>query len=115
MSDLRIERTSDGAVEVIALAGEFVGAEVKAFERHIDELVAAKRTRIVLDVSGLHWMDSASLACLIRTQARLQPLGGEQVLAGPGALVTKTIRTLGMDRLFRTFPDIEEARQYLAG
>ena len=70
---------------------------------------------VLMRRASLHWIDSASLSCLIRTQTRLQPLGGEQVLAAPGALVTKTFKTLGMDRIFRTFPDVEQARRYLDG
>ncbi|MHC4958678.1 MAG: STAS domain-containing protein [Planctomycetota bacterium] len=115
MRDLTITRRSDGGIEVLALAGEFSGSAVSEFERHVDQLVAEYRTRIVLDCAALHWIDSASLSCLIRTQTRLQPLGGEQVLAAPGALVTKTFKTLGMDRIFRTFPDVEQARRYLDG
>jgi anti-anti-sigma factor len=112
---MRIERKSDGEIEVIALSGEFDATEVRRVEKQIDELIDDYRTRIVLDVSDLRWIDSSALGCLIRTQTRLRPLGGEQVIASPEGLVKSTIKTVGIERMMRIFPDAAEACRYLDG
>ncbi|MHC4958677.1 MAG: STAS domain-containing protein [Planctomycetota bacterium] len=112
---MRIERKSDGDIEVLTLTGEFDATEVPNIEKEIDALVDDYRTRIVMDFSNLRWIDSSALGCLIRTQTRLRPLGGEQVLASPEGLVKTTIKTVGIDRMMRIFPDANEARRYLDG
>ncbi|MHC4938999.1 MAG: STAS domain-containing protein [Planctomycetota bacterium] len=111
---MRIQKTAETALDVLALSGEFDQRSASKFDDQVDELIDHFRTRIVVDLSGLRFMDSTGLTRLIHTQRRLQPLGGEEVVAAPPGVVQTTIKTAGIDRTVKVFPDVEEARRYFA-
>jgi len=109
---MRIEKTSNGGVDVLAISGEFDCRTAGRFDREIESLVERFHKRIVLDLSRVDFMDSAALTRLIHTQRRLRPLEGEMVIAGPAPAIQSTIKTAGVDRLIRVFPDVDEGRRY---
>ncbi|MHC4956665.1 MAG: anti-sigma factor antagonist [Planctomycetota bacterium] len=111
---MRIKHKAIGDVDVLALSGEFDSGCARQFDAALEKLIGEYRTRIVIDLSGLSYMDSSGLTRLIHAHARLRPLGGEHVLAGPSSVVLTTIKTAGLDRLLRIFPDADEAQKYFA-
>lgn len=111
---MRIERKRSGNIDVLEISGDFDFRCTEWFEREVESLVESSRTRIVVDLSGVRFMDSAALTRLIHMQRRLRALGGEQVIVGPPRSVQTTIRTAGVDRLIRIFPDVDEGRRHFA-
>lgn len=101
-------------MDVLALSGEFDQSSAHKFDEEVDALIGDYRTRIVVDLSQLRFMDSAGLTRLLHTQRRLRPLGGEQVVAAPPGVVKTAIKTAGIDQTVRVFPDVDEACKYFS-
>lgn len=69
-SPLRIECRRDGEAVVVTLGGELDLASAPELERELREAEAANPARVVIDLSGLGFMDSTGLQALLRTRER---------------------------------------------
>jgi len=109
---MRIDRSIRGEVDVLALTGDFDHRTVAKFDREVCPLIDDFRTRLVFDLSRVEFLDSAGLTRLIDTYRKLKPLGGESVIAGPTRFAQVTIRTAGVHKLIRVYPDADEAERH---
>ncbi|MHC4549006.1 MAG: STAS domain-containing protein [Planctomycetota bacterium] len=97
---MKVTRTEEGGIAILRLEGEFDSFETELVRQHFEACVEAGRHRVVLDLSGLTFANSTTIAYLITAQKQAQKLGGKVVLAQPGEFILKTLRTLGLDQLF---------------
>jgi anti-anti-sigma factor len=67
---LRISSRREGDAIVIALGGELDLASAPELERELREAEAGNPARVVIDLSGLGFMDSTGLQALLRTRER---------------------------------------------
>jgi anti-sigma B factor antagonist len=70
MGDLEIDTHKDGGVVQLALTGEFDLAALPAFEDHIAAVEKEAPVAIVIDLTGLRFMDSSGLRALITADDR---------------------------------------------
>lgn len=95
-------RHEDGAV-VLSLRGELDLTSVPQFERELREIEAGSPGRLVIDLSGLDFMDSTGLRALL--QARERAKGNQHELAlrrGPRQVqrvleLTKTLEVFNFE------------------
>lgn len=76
---LRIDSRREGDQIVVLLNGELDLASAPDLERELREAEAENPTRVVIDLSGLGFMDSTGLQALLRTRERAS--GGTYELA----------------------------------
>jgi anti-anti-sigma factor len=100
-------------VTVLALTGAIDASTLPAAAAEIDALVRGGSTRLVLNLQGVEFAGGAALEYVTGLRARLRAQGGDLVLSEPGRL-GGTIRALGLDQLFRVFPDDEAAVEHFA-
>ena len=87
MSHLTIETRSDEGVEHLVLIGEFDLASVPAFEDRIATAEAGSPAAIVVDLSGLEFMDSSGLHVVLNARALCERSGyGFQTVGGTPAV-----------------------------
>ena len=67
---LRIDSRREGDAVVVALNGELDLASAPELERELREAEAANPARVIIDLSGLGFMDSTGLQALLRTRER---------------------------------------------
>ena len=113
--DLKIEskRTDDG-VAVITVAGEL---DLYTAPRLKENLLAALEDdvlKIVVDMSGVHFIDSAALGVLIGGVKRLKPKGGRLVLVSVDENVNWIFQITGLNSVFDIFSSREDALKNLA-
>jgi anti-sigma B factor antagonist len=70
VADLTIETRVEGEVALIALTGEFDLAAVQEFEEGLSQLEAAAPSVVVVDLTGLNFMDSSGLRALVMADQR---------------------------------------------
>ncbi len=80
---------SDGARTIIASQGELDISTCELLQTRIDEAIAARARSLVLDLSGLTFVDSSGLHCLLSTSSRARRDGIELEIVPPGAGVMR--------------------------
>ena len=94
--DYRLEVDRTGETAVATLAGELDMAATFRLEPELERLTrGAGVDTLVLDVSGVEFMDSAALGLLIQTQQRLQGEGIRFLLANPPAGIRRILDVTG--------------------
>jgi anti-sigma B factor antagonist len=99
VAELRLSSERHGGDLVVAAAGEL---DIITSRQLDDELTRARRQhhRIVLDLTGVEFMDTSSLAVIVGHWKWLQAAGGMLMLAGARYRYTKTLWITGLaDRL----------------
>lgn len=96
---------------VIEIKGKFLGSvEGPAFKQKIDELKAADKKYVVVDLSKADFMDSTGIGVLIAGLTSMRKVGGDIRLAAIEKRIKAVIlmtRLLG--QVFTDYPTVEEA------
>ena len=77
---LEITRSSDGTDIVLALAGELDLASAPALEQALEDFGDSIPHRLLIDLSGVGFMDSTGLRALLLARQRTEAAGRELVL-----------------------------------
>jgi anti-sigma B factor antagonist len=98
--DIVIERQDQGKCAVLALRGEL---DVNGGPRLRDALVDAigeGGRRVVVDLEGVDFIDSAGLGVLVGGLKRARTRDGDLVLVATGVSVRKVLEITGLTRVF---------------
>ena len=99
--ELRLERRDGGGVAVLALYGELdlngAPALRSALAEAIDE---SPGRRVVVDLEGIDFIDSAGLGVLAGGLDRARAEDGDLVLVATGRNVLKVLELTGLTRVF---------------
>jgi anti-sigma B factor antagonist len=106
---MKITRETRGSVAVLRIEGEYDSLDVETFEGALASLAGAGTSRVVLDLSGLTFINSTALGTIIRGQERMAQAGGDLVCAALSKFTERTFRLLGMDQRVRSFATEREA------
>jgi anti-sigma B factor antagonist len=111
-SPLAIDVTPARFGAVVSIAGELDIATVPRVSAALQDEPAAGAEALVVDLSGVTFMDSTGLAALMTLQRALDARGGRLVIAcpeGPARLVFDVAGVTGQLALYRTREDAEAA------
>ena len=75
----------------------------------LDEEVAQHPRTLIIDLSGLRFMDSSALHAILRANRALDRQGGVVALVSPQEAVAKMLRLTTADRLIPVFDSVAEA------
>jgi anti-sigma B factor antagonist len=87
--------------------GELDAFTVSQFRQALAEL--ASSPRLLIDLAGVPFVDSAGLGALIGGIRRVRELGGDVAVACPRPTLTRLLHTTGFDRIVTVAPSVEEA------
>jgi len=102
-----IERT-DGYV-VVSLAGELDLYNASTVRETLLECCAERPDRLIVDLSGVKFIDSTALGVLIEARTRLENKRSF-LLAAPGLETRRALEISGLDRHFAVHESLDEAR-----
>lgn len=103
-TSLEIRRAGDDLGTVIQLAGELDLESAPQLERQLQELVAISPGRLLIDLSGLEFMDSSGLAVIVRAQRTARDHGHTLALRPGPSQVQRLFELTGLLERF-TFED----------
>jgi anti-sigma B factor antagonist len=112
LNELSIETRSNGGVAHMALAGEFDLAALPQFEDAIAAVEAGSPAAIVVDLSGLTFMDSSGLRALVTADERARAAGRRLAIV-PGPPPVR--RVFEITQLDRKLDLVEDASAVSAG
>lgn len=105
MLDIQLEN-GDGYV-VCRPVGELDAFTVSQFRQSLAEL--ASNPRILIDMSGVPFVDSAGLGALIGGIRRARELGGDVAVACNRPTLTRLLHTTGFDRIVTVTETVDAA------
>lgn len=92
------EESSDHLV--LKLAGSLDAMTAGELQPIIDRLVADKRPRVQVDMTGLDLIDSSGVAAIVSLYKRIRANGGRVTVAGARDQPLAVFKLLRMDRVF---------------
>lgn len=106
---LRLARHAVGDAVVVAVEGELDLFTAPFLRDEVREAIKEDGSRLVFDLSELSFMDSSGLSVLIEAWRLATGEGGGVCLAAPQPPVARILRTTGLDRRIKVYPDVATA------
>ncbi|MCC5951036.1 MAG: STAS domain-containing protein [Acidimicrobiia bacterium] len=94
---------------VVAPVGELDLSSIPQVRQRIVQLVADGEQRVVLDLAGVDFVDSAGIGLVVMVAKRLAAHGGELRIAGPTQGVWSVFELVGLDRLWPAHESVADA------
>lgn len=110
MHDLHLETIGPcGDCAVLRVVGEVDLYTAPALRQQLAELLATGVTHVVLDVSGVTFLDSSGLGVLVSSHKRLRAHEGSLAVATSQERILRLVRLTGLTRLFPPYATVSEA------
>jgi anti-anti-sigma factor len=93
---------------VIQLVGE-ADVSTRGMAEVFDAEVAKRPRLVVVDISGLSFIDSSALSIIMRAHRALHRDGGTLALVSPSPAVARTLQLIDIARAIPVYPTLEEA------
>ena len=107
---LRITTAQIGSsAYVLSVTGELDVSNADRLDSECARVVGRGGTRLVVDLVGVSFMDSAALGILTKAAKRIRSNGGECVVVADDPRIRRVFEITGLDRLFRIEPSLAEA------
>ena len=110
MLDIQLDQAE--AYTICRPVGELDAFTVSQFRQALAEL--ASTPRLLIDMSGVPFVDSAGLGALIGGFRRARENGGDVAVCCNRPTLTRLLRTTGFDRIVTVAETIEEAAAALS-
>ena len=107
--DIEIEHRTEGAWQVLDVAGEVDLSTAPALRSRIDTVLDEGGRRLVVDLADVSFMDSSGLSVLVSGYKGMREAGGEMAVVCPNVAIAKIFSITGLDRVFAIHPSLDEA------
>jgi anti-sigma B factor antagonist len=104
-----VESESGEPYTLVQLVGEADVTNSDAMRDAFDAEVAKEPRTLIIDLSGLRFMDSSALHVVLRANRSMDRLVGVLALAGPREPVAKMLRLTAADQLVPVYPTVDDA------
>ena len=106
MLTIHEDQTPEGYT-VCRPVGELDAFTVSQFRQALSEMASSRR--LLIDMSGVPFVDSSGLGALIGGIRRARELGGDVAVACNRPTLVRLLRTTGFDRIVTVADSVEEA------
>ena len=101
---------SDGdPYTLVEVSGEADVTNCDSLRELLDAEVAKQPRTMIIDLSGLRFMDSSALHVILRANRSMDRQGGVLALASPREPVAKMLRLTAADQLIPVYASVSEA------
>lgn len=97
-------------VVLASLSGRFDAHQVPRIQKEIDAALAGGANTVIMDLTDVNFVDSSALAVMVRTMKHCRERNGEIVLCGLRQPVRIIFELTRMDKAFRIFNNLGDAR-----
>jgi anti-sigma B factor antagonist len=107
---MELSTLEDGRVTIISVKGDLVIGEAEAmFKKTVTRLLEQGRVYLLVDLSGVGFVDSSGLGALVRAMTNSQKEGGQTKLLKVGPQVRRLLEMTKLDSVFEIHDDLEKA------
>ena len=104
-----VEKLVFGVI-VLSLRGKIVlGEESGAFREHLKRLIEEWRTRIVLDLAEVNYLDSVGLSSLVASYTSARKQGGDLKLLQLTKKIHNLLQITRLSTVFEVYNTLDEA------
>lgn len=97
-----------GDFDVIELAGDIDVETARTLRAHIVDRFSGSTSRVVVDLSGVDFMDSSGLGALV-SGWQLTREDGAFRIAGANSIVRRVLSITGMEDVFAIYDSVDDA------
>ena len=90
---------------IVSISGEIDMHESPRLKQTFEPLIVQKKGRVLVDFSGVSYIDSSGLAVFIEAMQRIQAYGGKFGLFGLRENVRNIFELSRLDQVFQIYPD----------
>lgn len=107
---MKFTMSHQAGVTVLRLSGSLLGGpDAGLLKSRLVDLIGAGKTRIVLDLREVEFMNSSGLAMLINSLTAVRNGGGDLKLANASAKISTLITVTRLTDVLQSYPSVEEA------
>ncbi|MBM3755450.1 MAG: STAS domain-containing protein [Acidobacteria bacterium] len=106
-----VERgSSESGIEILTLSGRLtLGRELQHLEWTVEEVIKAQKSRVVFDLAGVSFIDSAGVGILIGCHGSLANASGGLRLAAVNDRVGAVLSVTRVDSILSLHPSTDDA------
>jgi anti-sigma B factor antagonist len=107
--DLSVSSRTEGDRSVVCVVGEVDVYTAPQLRERLSDLVAAGERHLVVDLSGVDFLDSTGLGVLVGGLNRVRGHGGSLALVCNTERILKVFRITGLTAVFPIHPELRTA------
>ena len=109
MDQLRASVSAGGSHTLVVLAGESDMNTRELLRDVLEQAMSRPAQHLVIDMSGLEFIDSATVHVLMDVQRTVAGDGGRMSFVAPHPLITRVLSLTGTDQIVPVYPDLGTA------
>jgi anti-sigma B factor antagonist len=102
-------------VSLVEVVGRLTSFEAKAFREMIHGLLKQGQNNIILNLTGLEYLDSSGVGELVRNYMTVVKKGGAMKVVGLAPKVEEILKVTKLYQVFPEFPDEASALESFSG
>ncbi len=107
---MKMDEKTSGDIVVLRLSGKIMGGpDASLLNDKLHELIEVGKTKVVVDLGSVEWMNSSGLGILIGGLTTMRNSGGDLKLANITDRIQSLLMITKLLTVFETFEAIEEA------
>jgi len=107
---MKMDEKTSGDIVVLQLSGKIMGGpDASLLNDKLHELIEVGKTKVVVDLGSVDWMNSSGLGILIGGLTTMRNSGGDLKLANITDRIQSLLMITKLLTVFETFETIEEA------
>ncbi len=103
-----------GVATVVAARGELDVLTAASLRTAFGSVIDGGRAHLVLDASGIGFMDSTGVGVLVIALKRTRAFGGSFAIAGAHGRALRTLTVTGLARVFALYDTVTQAEDAVA-
>ncbi len=107
--DVTVTSRADGDRTVVDVTGEIDVYTAPALREELSNLIDAEHTDLVVDLTGVSFMDSTGLGVLVGALKKVRTIGGDLRLVIDSEKILKVFRITALTQVFTIHPTLDEA------
>lgn len=109
--DFSVTVASHGRWEVLAVTGEIDMATAPRFRQRLLAVISAGTQNVVIDLSGVDFIDSTGLGVLMGAAKRVRSTGGDIRMVTTGSRLADLVQLTRLDRVLDVFDSVAAATE----
>jgi anti-sigma B factor antagonist len=107
--EISVSRTKAGDIPIVAVSGEVDVYSAPSLKDNITELLQSGTSTLIVDLSGVAFLDSTGLGALVEARAATSEAGGSLPLVCSQERILKLFTITGLDGVFTIHPTVGDA------